>query len=157
MKRPKRRISSILCLSLLLIPVSALSETPNQKPLTMGEKTFNINNLRGEWEFIHIKPDGSTLEVLAQLKQKGMIQLNFKDTDTQGQITKRVEIGEWGLAKDVHFVTIKAIGPNTENLGYTNLNDPGNYDVYKILKLNDKELHQQHLVSGAIYKLKKVK
>lgn len=112
--------------------------------------------LFGRWYRSDFDEQGNECVEYAQLNSDGSFEFSFVTLDSQGDvIDKVIELGDWGLVADIHFTFTKNELIN-ENLYAADLSHDDNYQAYKIIKLDHKVFHYQHLLTNEEYIMRRL-
>ena len=115
----------------------------------------NWKLLVGSWYGSLETEDGGSYQWVIRRDIQGFYRLEGKITRSSGKIQSQVEIGEWGVGKEIYFSIFKG-WVYGENVRPSDPTDPYNRDIYRILKLNEKSFRYQHIDSGKTYEVEKV-
>jgi hypothetical protein len=127
----------------------AAGPATGDKPITLGlnSTTESIEAQRemliGKWFLNQRTAQGGVEQEIAELNSDGSFTFYVKSVDAGGGVEKSVETGEWGIVGDVHFTITKTGGKKY-------------YDVYKVLKLDEREFVYRHSVTGNEYRSRRV-
>ncbi|WP_448550401.1 hypothetical protein [Thalassotalea fusca] len=117
--------------------------------------SFDRSALFGRWFRVELDENGREIMEIAQLAEDGSYEFHFTISHQENLIEESIEFGDWGICGEIHFTITK--GEVIENEAFSaNTADPDNYHAYKVLSLNNQEFTYQHVVSGEIYKLKRI-
>jgi len=112
--------------------------------------------LFGRWYRSDIDEQGNECVEHAQLSSDGSFEFSFITLDIKGNVIEKItELGDWGLVADIHFTLTKNELINKE-LYAADLNNDDNYQAYKVLALNHKSFHYQHILTNEEYIMKRV-
>ena len=122
----------------------------------MSKKTYPRALLFGRWYRNDIDEQGNETVEYAQLSSDGSFEFTFISLDKKGEIIDEItELGDWGLVADIHFTLTKNELIN-EELYSADLNNDDNYHAYKVLGLDHKIFHYQHILTNEEYIMRRV-
>ena len=122
----------------------------------MSKKTYPRGLLFGRWYRNDIDEKGNETVEYAQLSSDGSFEFTFITMDIKGLIIEEItELGDWGLVGDIHFTLTKNELIN-EELYAADLNNDDNYQAYKVLSLDHKKFHYQHILTKEEYIMRRV-
>jgi len=112
--------------------------------------------LFGQWYRNDTDELGNETIEYAQLSGDGSFEFTFITLDEKGEVIEQItELGDWGLVADIHFTFTKNELIN-EELYAADLNNNDNYQAYKVLALDHKKFHYQHLLTNEEYIMRRV-
>ncbi|WP_291618105.1 hypothetical protein [Colwellia sp.] len=122
----------------------------------MSKKTYPRALLFGRWYRNDIDEQGNETVEYAQLSSDGSFEFTFITLDEKGEVIDEItELGDWGLVADIHFTLTKNELIN-EELYSADLNNDDNYQAYKVLGLDHKTFHYQHILTNEEYIMRRV-
>ncbi|RGP39516.1 hypothetical protein [Colwellia ponticola] len=122
----------------------------------MSKTSYSRTLLFGRWYRSDLDDHGNECVEYAQLNSDGSFEFSFITLDSKGDvIDKVIELGDWGLVADIHFTFTKNELVN-EQLYAADLNNDDNYQAYKVITLNHKLFHYQHLLTNEEYIMRRV-
>lgn len=122
----------------------------------MSKKTYPRALLFGRWYRNDIDDKGNETVEYAQLSSDGSFEFTFITLDEKGEVIDEItELGDWGLVADIHFTLTKNELIN-EELYSADLNNDDNYHAYKVLGLDHKIFHYQHILTNEEYIMRRV-
>ncbi|WP_291615127.1 hypothetical protein [Colwellia sp.] len=122
----------------------------------MSKKTYPRALLFGRWYRNDIDEQGNETVEYAQLSSDGSFEFTFITLDEKGEVIDEItELGDWGLVADIHFTLTKNELIN-EELYSADLNNDDNYHAYKVLGLDHKIFHYQHILTNEEYIMRRV-
>ncbi|WP_371373943.1 hypothetical protein [Thalassotalea aquiviva] len=94
---------------------------------------------------------------LAEMSIDGRFLFTFYTFHLDGHLSEQVsEIGSWGLVGDIHFTITEEEVVDGKHYA-ADMEDEENYHAYKIIELSEEVFKYQHLVSGEVFTLFRVK
>ncbi len=112
--------------------------------------------LFGRWYRNDIDENGNETIEYAQLSGDGSFEFTFITLDEKGEVIEQVtELGDWGLVADIHFTMTKNELID-EELYAADLNNDDNYQAYRVIMLDHKTFHYQHLLTNDEYIMRRV-
>jgi len=112
--------------------------------------------LFGRWYRNDIDENGNETIEYAQLSGDGSFEFTFISLDVKGAVIEQItELGDWGLVADIHFTMTKNELVN-EELYAADLNNDDNYQAYRVLSLDHKIFHYQHILTNEEYIMRRV-
>ncbi|NQY49936.1 MAG: hypothetical protein HRT50_12700 [Colwellia sp.] len=122
----------------------------------VSKKTYPRALLFGRWYRNDIDEQGNETVEYAQLSSDGSFEFTFITLDEKGEVIDEItELGDWGLVADIHFTLTKNELIN-EELYSADLNNDDNYHAYKVLGLDHKIFHYQHILTNEEYIMRRV-
>ncbi|MCJ8296006.1 MAG: hypothetical protein MJK15_16505 [Colwellia sp.] len=122
----------------------------------MSKKTYPRALLFGRWYRNDIDEKGNETVEYAQLSSDGSFEFTFISLDKKGEIIDEItELGDWGLVADIHFTLTKNELIN-EELYSADLNNDDNYQAYKVIALDHRKFHYQHILTNEEYIMRRV-
>ena len=122
----------------------------------MSKKTYPRALLFGRWYRNDIDEQGNETVEYAQLSSDGSFEFTFITLDEKGEVIDEItELGDWGLVADIHFTLTKNELIN-EELYSADLNNDDNYQAYKVIALDHRKFHYQHILTNEEYIMRRV-
>lgn len=115
----------------------------------------NWENMAGTWYGSQDTKDGGTYSWIMKKSILGFYQLEGKVTKPNGESQTQVEVGEWGVGKNIYFSIFKG-WVHEGKLRPSDPADPYNRDVYQILELSDTKFRYRNMDSGESFEVEKV-
>lgn len=109
----------------------------------------------GKWYGKQPTSDGGIHEWLVNRAPDGTYVIQFKRQDSDGNIKKYAEVGQWGISGDVYF-TIYRGKLEYGKIYPSDMHDPTNYDAYNIVKLSESQFKYRHARTKDLFEVKKV-
>ncbi|MGJ8692165.1 MAG: hypothetical protein ACSHW0_06755 [Thalassotalea sp.] len=107
--------------------------------------------LLGKWYRNTTDEQGNQISEYAQMAADGSFEFTFIFHNNEGEITQQIiEIGDWGLVGDIHFTITKGEIIDDEHYP-VDLNEPDNYNAYRVLALTNQTFQYQHIISPEIF------
>lgn len=107
--------------------------------------------LIGKWYRTDTDEQGNQVSEYAEMSVDGSFEFTFIYQNSTGEITQQsIELGDWGLVGDIHFTMTKSEFIDDEHYA-VDLNEPDNYNAYRVLALTNQTFKYQHVVSQEIY------
>lgn len=111
--------------------------------------------LVGSWYGSRKLKNGGTYSWVMRRSANGLYRLEAKTEKPSGEVQLQIEVGEWGAGNSIYFDIFRGSVSGNEIIP-SDSSDPYNRDIYKILKLTEREFQYQHLDNGESFKVKKV-
>ncbi len=159
----KMKLMIKLFFPLIIIFLVGCVSNSKTKPVLNGafyakssqEREANWKKMIGTWYGSQSTKDGGTYSWIIRRNIQGLYQLEGKLTKQNGKIKTQIEVGEWGVGKNVYFSVFKGwvYGDKVKPSDPT---DSYNRDIYQILELSDTKFRYQNIDSGQSYEVEKV-
>ena len=112
---------------------------------------YSRDLLIGKWYRNDTDEQGNQVSEYADMSADGSFEFTFIYHNSLGEITQQsIELGDWGLVGDVHFTMTKSEFIDEEHYA-VDLNEPDNYNAYRVLSLTNQTFKYQHVVSQEIF------
>jgi hypothetical protein len=119
-------------------------------------KIFERNLLLGHWYRGDTDDTGNQLTEFAKMYVDGTFEFTFIQYDKDGHVHEEItEFGDWGLVGDIHFTITQGEHVDGESFS-ADMENEDNYQAYKVLKLNNKILEYQHIITNEVFILRRV-
>lgn len=112
--------------------------------------------LFGKWYRNTTDDDGNHLSEYAHMAADGTFEFSFIYHDEKGDISQQIiETGDWGIVGDIHFTITKGEFIDEEHYP-VDLNDPDNYNAYRVVELTNQTFTYQHITTEEIFSSRRI-
>jgi hypothetical protein len=151
---------NIVCVILFLAGCAGIAGTQNTlssafAPQLSEERKNNWKLMVGTWYGSQKTQDGETYSWIVQHKANGTYKHDAQIIDVNGNIKKQVEVGEWGIVKNIYFSVFKGWLEDGKFIP-SDPTDPSIRDAYEVLELTDDKITYKNLINNDIYTVRKV-
>lgn len=148
-------IGALLVCGCALKGATSNTAITNIKATLSSNEQDNWDRMIGKWYGKQPTKEGGVREWVIDRKADGVNVVDFRTIDSNNDVYRKIEIGEWGISGPIYFTIYKASVEN-DVLYPVAPGDPYNYDAYQIITLTDEHFTYKSFSTGNEFTVKRV-